>query len=74
LSEESIDTLGGQIEAAIAALRGLGCPLSSPFHTLAFSGLPLSIGRLKINSRGLVDVWRGEVVPLVIRLGESLPA
>ena len=34
--------------------------------TLAFTGLPVSIGRLKISSVGLIDVWRGEVVPLVL--------
>ncbi|MBX3598241.1 MAG: adenine deaminase [Rhizobiaceae bacterium] len=66
LSEASIDTLGQQIEAAFSALRELGCPLETPFHTLAFSGLPISIGRLKINSRGLVDVWKGETVPVVL--------
>ncbi len=72
LSEELIDDLGCQIEAAITALRGLGCTLGSPFHTLAFSGLPVSIGRLKINSRGLVDVWKGEIVPVVAR-AETAP-
>lgn len=69
LSEESIDTLGEQIAAAFAALRELGCPLETPFHTLAFTGLPVSIGRLKINSRGLVDVWKGETVPVVVSAG-----
>lgn len=66
LSEESVDKLGSQIEDCFAALRKLGCTLETPFHTLAFSGLPVSIGRLKINSRGLVDVWRGETVPVVV--------
>lgn len=66
LSEEPIDKLADDINSAIAALRGLGCPLKSPFHTLAFSGLPVSIGRLKISSAGLVDVWQGKTVPLVL--------
>lgn len=66
LSEASIDRLADEIAAAFAALRELGCPLETPFHTLAFTGLPVSIGRLKINSRGLVDVWRGETVPVVV--------
>jgi len=66
LSEESIDVLAAQIEEAIAALRALGCTLETPFHTLAFAGLPITIGTLKINSRGLIDVWKGEVVPVVI--------
>jgi adenine deaminase len=66
LSEESIDTLSAQISDAIGKLRDLGCPLETPFHTLAFTGLPVSIGTLKINSRGLVDVWKGETVPVVL--------
>jgi adenine deaminase len=64
LSEQPVDRLAEEIGAAIEALRGLGCSLQSPFHTLAFTGLPVSIGSLKISSVGLVDVWRGEVVPL----------
>jgi adenine deaminase len=66
LSEEPLDVLAADIEKAIAALRRLGCSLNSPFHTLAFSGLPVSIGRLKISSVGLVDVWGGKTVPLVL--------
>jgi adenine deaminase len=69
LSEESVDTLAEQIAASFAALRALGCPLETPFHTLAFTGLPVSIGRLKINSRGLVDVWKGQTVPVVVSAG-----
>ena len=65
LSEKPVDRLAEDISSAIAALRGLGCSLQSPFHTLAFAGLPVSIGRLKISSVGLIDVWRGEVVPLL---------
>jgi adenine deaminase len=66
LSEEPVEKLAGDIEAAIVALRELGCPLRSPFHTLAFTGLPVSIGRLKISSAGLIDVWQGKTVPLVL--------
>lgn len=66
LSEEPVDKLADDINAAIAALRALGCPLKSPFHTLAFTGLPVSIGRLKISSAGLIDVWKGTSVPLVL--------
>jgi len=66
LSEEPVEKLAADIEAAIAALRGLGCEVRSPFHTLAFTGLPVSIGRLKISSVGIVDVWQGKTVPLVL--------
>ncbi len=66
LSEAPVDQLATDIEAAITALNGLGCTLTAPFHTLAFSGLPVSIGRLKISSVGLVDVWGGKTVPLIL--------
>ena len=64
LSERPADELVVEIEAAIAATRTLGCRLSAPFHTLAFVGLPVVIGTLKICSEGLVDVWRQEIVPV----------
>jgi adenine deaminase len=71
LSEESIDDLSAQISDAIGKLRGLGCMLETPFHTLAFTGLPVSIGTLKINSRGLIDVWKGETVPVILSAVEG---
>lgn len=71
LSEDPIDKLAAEIEAAIAELRKLGCSLKSPFHTLAFTGLPVSIGRLKISSVGLIDVWRGQTVPLLLSVSHS---
>jgi len=66
LSEEPIESLVSQIERVTNVLHDLGCELSAPFHSLAFSGLPVTIGRLKISSAGLIDVWAGEQVPLVI--------
>lgn len=66
LSEEPIDVLVEQIEAAIAALQALGCTLPAPFHTLAFTSLPVSIGTLKVSSVGLVDVWLGKAVSLEV--------
>lgn len=65
LSEASVDDLAADIGKAIEALHGLGSPLKSPFHTLAFSGLLVAIGRLKISSVGLVDVWGEKIVPLI---------
>jgi adenine deaminase len=64
LSERPADELVVEIEAAIAAARSLGCGLSAPFHTLAFVGLPVVIGTLKICSEGLVDVWAQRIVPV----------
>jgi adenine deaminase len=71
LSEDPIDKLAAEIETTIAELRKLGCPLKSPFHTLAFTGLPVSIGTLKISSVGLIDVWRGQTVPLIVSTAHS---
>jgi adenine deaminase len=64
LSERPADELVVEIEAAIEAARSLGCGLSAPFHTLAFVGLPVVIGTLKICSEGLVDVWAQRIVPV----------
>jgi adenine deaminase len=66
LSAEPAPALVGQLDAAIGAARELGCELSAPFHTLAFGGLPVVIGKLKICSEGLVDVWGQTVVPTVL--------
>jgi adenine deaminase len=48
------------------ALADLNCHLPATFHTLGFMGLPVDIGTLKICPMGLVDVWKGEVVSLVV--------
>jgi adenine deaminase len=57
--EEVVSASNGCIEAAAR----LGCPLPSPFQTLAFLALSV-IPSLKITDRGLVDVDRFELVPL----------
>jgi adenine deaminase len=66
LSELSAPELVDQLETAITAIRGLGSTLSAPFHTLAFLGLPVVIGQLKICSEGLIDVWAGTPVSLEV--------
>ena len=48
------------------ALGELGCLLPAAFHTLGFMGLPVDIGTLKISPKGLIDVWKREVVSLVV--------
>jgi len=47
----------------VEAARALGCPLPSPFQTMAFLALSV-IPRLKITDRGLVDVDAFRLVPL----------
>lgn len=48
------------------AVAELGCDFPAPFHTLGFAGLPVDIGTLKISPKGLIDVWQGEVVNLLV--------
>jgi adenine deaminase len=64
LSDKSAVETVDLIDKAVGAIRSLGSPLSAPFHTLAFLGLPVVIGKLKISSIGLVDVWAKKVVEL----------
>jgi adenine deaminase len=66
LADRSLKDVVGGLSELYAALRDLGCELPAPFHTLAFVGLPVDIGTLKISPKGVVDVWKGEVVPVVI--------
>jgi adenine deaminase len=66
LSDQRAEVVVGEIEGAVKVLRNLGCRLSAPWHTLAFLGLPVIIGELKICSKGLIDVWKGEVVALEV--------
>ena len=51
--------------ACVEAARALGCPLPSPFQTLAFLALSV-IPKLKITDRGLVDVDAFRLVPLEV--------
>jgi adenine deaminase len=56
------EVAGGLRELHAAALS-LGCPLPSPFMTLAFIALPV-IPSLKLTDKGLVDVDAFKIVPL----------
>lgn len=46
------------------ACSEIGCPLEDPFMPLSFLPLPV-IPHLKLSDKGLVDVGRFEIVPLV---------
>ena len=48
------------------AIKSLGCSLDSPFETLSFVALPVTIGNLKICEEGIVDVWEDKLVDVVI--------
>jgi adenine deaminase len=63
LSTGGLDDVVAASQACVEAARELGCPLESPFQTLAFLALSV-IPKLKITDQGLVDVDRFELVPL----------
>jgi adenine deaminase len=63
MSDQPIETVCSLLEALTSAAHRLGVRLAEPFMTLSFMALPV-IPALKITDRGLVDVVRGELVPL----------
>lgn len=73
LSDAPIEELADELRAALGALHALGCRLKAPFHSLAFAGLAITIGRLKISSAGLVDVWKKQTVPVIVTPSAAPP-
>ncbi len=65
LSDKSAKEVARDYGRLLSVVGDLGCSLPAPFHTLAFVGLPITIGKLKISPRGLVDVWQEKVVGLL---------
>jgi len=67
LSDEPLDTVLQKLDSLYDAVSKLGCGMKSPFHTLGFMGLPVSIGKLKICPKGLVNVWKEQIVDVIVR-------
>ena len=65
LSEAPFETVVARLGELHARLRELGVTSPSPFMTLSFLALSV-IPELKISDRGLIDVGRGEIVPLAL--------
>jgi adenine deaminase len=63
MSDQPIETVRRQLDAALAVARELGTPLHDPFMAMSFLGLEV-IPSLKLTDQGLVDVDRFEMVPL----------
>jgi adenine deaminase len=72
LSNEPFEVIIKKLENVYKAARQLGCQLEHPFHNLAFTGLPISIGNLKITYQGLVRVWEERVVSLLVENGRGI--
>lgn len=65
MSDQPAETLIAQQHALHEATKSLGCPHADPFMPLSFMPLPV-IPKLKLSDKGLVDVEKFEVVPLVV--------
>jgi adenine deaminase len=63
-SDQPYDYVVARLKELNDALANMGCHLPAAFHTLGFMGLPVDIGTLKISPKGLIDVWKREVVSL----------
>ena len=65
LSDAPLEQVLEQTAAVSAAALDLGTSLEAPFHAVGFLSLSV-IPELKITDRGLIDVGRFEIVPLVV--------
>lgn len=65
MSEDPIATVAEQFRALLRMARRMGSRLVDPFMTLSFLALSV-IPALKLTDRGLLDVTKGEIVPLFI--------
>lgn len=66
LSDKPLTEVVREVRGVYDAAHDIGCILPEPFHTLAFVGLPVIIGTLKISPSGLVDVWAEKKVDLFL--------
>lgn len=64
MSRDSFTELVPQIRKLREAVSSLGCPLSEPFLQMSFLALPV-IPSLKISDKGLVDVEKQKIVPVI---------
>jgi len=65
MSEEPITLVAEQMRELLGLAKRMGSPLGDPFNTLSFLALSV-IPALKLTDRGLLDVARGEIVPLFL--------
>jgi len=66
LSDKNLEEVVEKFRRLYAAAKDIGCILPEPFHNIAFMGLPVIIGNMKITPKGLVDVWKEAYIDLII--------
>lgn len=65
MSDQPAQTVIDQQAKVLRATQSLGCPHHDPFMPLSFMPLPV-IPKLKLSDKGLVDVEKFEIVPLIV--------
>ncbi len=63
ISDRPAETVAEEAEGVHRALKECGCTLNNAFMTISLLALPV-IPELRVTDLGLVDVEKGEVVPL----------
>jgi adenine deaminase len=66
LANAPLDEVMAGFDQVFAAIRGLGCPLKSPFSQLEFSFACGEIGDIKLSEEGLVRVHPPERLDVVV--------
>ncbi len=64
MSTESIEVVARQVRSVLAGFRSCGCRLNNPNMQLSLLALVV-IPELRISDRGLVDVTKTKIVPLL---------
>lgn len=64
MSNEAVETVARQAETVLAGFRACGCFLNSPNMQMALLALVV-IPELRISDKGLVDVTRFELIPVI---------
>lgn len=64
MSDERADVVADKAERMVAAFEECGCALNNAFMQLSLLGLVV-IPELRISDKGIVDVTRFEIVPLI---------
>jgi len=65
ITDEPVDKVARKLQAVRKAALDLGCQLEHPFLTLSFMALPV-IPELRITDKGLVDVEKMKIVPVLL--------
>ncbi len=69
LADCSLNEVLEKFKTLKGGISRIGSDFYQIFHRLAFVALPVTQGKIKICNKGVVDVWKGEIVDVVIQSG-----